>query len=249
MSARPPRSPLTRRARWSRRAGVPRPRPPACDLSLRHGDRRTAPPHPRAAGGRPPPRLLARRAAISRRRLAAAIGLRVFDRERGWAEALRDADYGGGEATAPPSPPTAASPPRASTGILRLYSRLPARSLAPGGAPVGLTLGRASGCARILSASALPCGIAFNADGARLAVGYFDGTRVDVLDGRSLAPLHPAATARHRQRQLPTRRLGRGRHAAGRRDATNDGSAHARSSPGRRRGAARGGACRRGRTR
>jgi hypothetical protein len=41
---------------------------------------------------------------------------------------------------------------------------------------------------------ALPLGIAFSPDGTRLAVGYDDSTAVDVLDGRSLAPLQAAAT-------------------------------------------------------
>ena len=34
-----------------------------------------------------------------------------------------------------------------------------------------------------------PFGVAFSPDGAQIAVGYDDSTRVDVLDGRTLAPL------------------------------------------------------------
>lgn len=40
-----------------------------------------------------------------------------------------------------------------------------------------------------------PFGIAFSPDGARLAVGYDDSTRVDVLDGRDLSLLFSPATA------------------------------------------------------
>ena len=39
-----------------------------------------------------------------------------------------------------------------------------------------------------------PFGVAFSPDGAQLAVGYFESTRVDVLDGSALAPLFQADT-------------------------------------------------------
>lgn len=113
------------------------------------------------------------------RRLAATMekgGLRVFDRDRGWAETARDEDYDGwafGAAFAPDGGLAAA----AFDGFVRLYGpdlSLRAKVRAPGGDR--------------------PFDVAFDPHGARLAVGYFDSARVDVLDGRDLAPLHAAAT-------------------------------------------------------
>ncbi|MDO9713454.1 caspase family protein [Paracraurococcus lichenis] len=104
-------------------------------------------------------------------------GLRVFDIDRGWAEVARDPDYGGQSygATFAPDGSLATT---SYDGMIRLYppgfALPPLRQRAPGGAR--------------------PLGIAFSADGARLAVGYQDSRRVDVLDGRGLAPLHTAAT-------------------------------------------------------
>ncbi len=40
-----------------------------------------------------------------------------------------------------------------------------------------------------------PFAVAFSPDGARIAVGYGDSTKVDVLDGRTLAPVFAADTA------------------------------------------------------
>ena len=145
---------------------------------------------------------------------------------------MRDADYGGGSSYGAAFAPDGRLATTSFDGQIRLYppglAWPPLRRRAPGGER--------------------PFGIAFSADGARLAVGYDDSTRVDVLDGRSLAPLHPAATGGIDNGDLAHGRLGRGRHAAGRRALPGR---HGRlpSSPGRRRGAARGGACRRGRTR
>ena len=114
------------------------------------------------------------------RYLAATLGwggVRVFDRDRGWAEVARDGSYGDqsyGAAFAPDGRLATTS----YDGMIRLYGRdfaLPPRALrAPGGDR--------------------PFGVAFSRDGARLAVGYDDSTRVDVLDGHSLVPLHAAAT-------------------------------------------------------
>jgi WD40 repeat protein len=39
-----------------------------------------------------------------------------------------------------------------------------------------------------------PYSLAFHPDGSRIAVGYFDSRRVDVVDGRSLTPLFAANT-------------------------------------------------------
>ena len=103
-------------------------------------------------------------------------GVRIFDRDRGWAELPRDGSYGAqsyGAAFAPDGRLATTS----LDGMIRLYGRdfaLPPRALrAPGGDR--------------------PFGVAFSRDGARLAVGYAESTRVDVLDGHSLVPLHAAA--------------------------------------------------------
>lgn len=39
-----------------------------------------------------------------------------------------------------------------------------------------------------------PFGVSFHPDGGRIAVGYYDSTRVDVLDAATLAPLHAPST-------------------------------------------------------
>jgi WD40 repeat protein len=104
-------------------------------------------------------------------------GLRVFDRQGGWAEAMRDVEYGDdshGAAFAPDG--------RLATtgfdGLVRLYPpdlvRVPLRQRGRGGTN--------------------PFGIAFSSDGAQLAVGYEDSWQVDVLDGQSLTPLFSVAT-------------------------------------------------------
>ena len=80
--------------------------------------------------------------------------------------------------TASPSRRTAASPPRATTAT--------SASTAPtGGSP---RKAKAPGGAR-------PFGIAFSPDGAQLAVGYDDTTRVDVLSGQTLAHLFSPDTS------------------------------------------------------
>jgi WD40 repeat protein len=113
-------------------------------------------------------------------RLAAVLGssrgLRIYAKQTaGWAEEARDEDYGDNSYGA-----DFASDGRLATtsydGKIRIYSGdlrgtiRPSRVLrAPGGDH--------------------PFGIAFSPDGARLAVGYQDTTRVDRLDARTLAPL------------------------------------------------------------
>jgi DNA-binding beta-propeller fold protein YncE len=50
---------------------------------------------------------------------------------------------------------------------------------------------------------AQPYGLAFSPDGAQIAVGYGDSTRVDVLDGRTLAPMFEADVGWHARRSIP----------------------------------------------
>ena len=112
-------------------------------------------------------------------RLAAALvrgGLRVYAKEHGWDEAVRDEDYqgrSGGAAFAPDGRLATTSFDRK----LRLYSPGVAGTVRP-----TVTV-EARGGRR-------PLGIAFSpTDGARLAVGYDGGPPVDVLDGHTLANL------------------------------------------------------------
>ncbi|WP_158599931.1 caspase family protein [Azospirillum cavernae] len=109
------------------------------------------------------------------RRLAATLGgangVRLYDRERNWAETARDADYGGDSYGAAFS-----QDGRLATsgydGKVRLYDAALRRQAVWD-----------SGSGQ------RPFGVAFSPDGRRLAVGFTDSTRVALLDGRSLAPL------------------------------------------------------------
>jgi DNA-binding beta-propeller fold protein YncE len=97
-------------------------------------------------------------------------GLRVFDRDREWAEAFRDTNYGDSIYGL-----TFATDGRlASTsrdGMIRLYDRDFRPVVTPRKAPGGNE----------------PLGIAFSPDGSKLAVGYADAAAVDLFDGHSLA--------------------------------------------------------------
>src|ERR1700730_330083 len=111
--------------------------------------------------------------------LAAALGsgrgLRGFAKQTGWAEEARDEDYGSNSYGAD----FAADGRLATTsldGEIRVYTGDLRGTIRPGHvvpAPGGDQ----------------PFGIAFSPDGARLAVGYEDTTRVDLLDAGTLAPL------------------------------------------------------------
>jgi len=113
-------------------------------------------------------------------RLAAGIksenGIKIWE-TAGWRQVAEDRDYGGdvyGLAFAADGRLAATS----EDGHIRLYGadgRLAKKAKAPGGA--------------------LPFGIAFSRDGARLAVGYTDTTRVDVLSGQTLAHLFSPDTS------------------------------------------------------
>jgi WD40 repeat protein len=114
------------------------------------------------------------RATTDGRRLAAGLhganGIRVWD-TTSWQLAFQDADHGGavyGLAYARDGRLAATS----FDGHIRLYDangRRLAKVKAPGGA--------------------CPYGIAVSPDGTRLVVGYFDSTRIDVLDAATLQPL------------------------------------------------------------
>ncbi len=103
--------------------------------------------------------------------LGGANGVRLYDRERNWAETARDADYGGTSYGAAFS-----QDGRLATsgydGKVRLYDASLRRQAVWN-----------SGDGQ------RPFGVAFSPDGQRLAVAFTDSTRVALLDGRSLAPL------------------------------------------------------------
>jgi WD40 repeat protein len=111
-------------------------------------------------------------------RLAAVLGgkgLRVYARETGWAEAARDEDYGD-QSYGADFAPGGRLATTSWDGKVRLYSADPHGSARP---------------VRVVQAPGgkQPVGIAFNPDGARLAVGYEDTTGVDRLDASTLVPL------------------------------------------------------------
>jgi WD40 repeat protein len=104
--------------------------------------------------------------------LAGDGGLRIFDRDKKWAEVFRDTDYGDsiyGVAFAADGRLATTS----FDGMIRLYDS-DFRPVAP---PKNGSSGNE------------PFGIAFNPDGSKLAVGYADVSAVDRFDGQSMALL------------------------------------------------------------
>jgi len=111
-------------------------------------------------------------------RLAAgfARGLRVYAKERGWSEVARDDDYGD-QVYGVDFAPDGRLATTSYDGKVRLYAPGAAGAIRP-----AVTVEAPGG--------KQPYRIAFSPpDGARLAVGYADAPRVDLLDGHSLATL------------------------------------------------------------
>lgn len=103
-------------------------------------------------------------------------GIRVFDREKEWAEAFRDDSYGDSSYGA-----TFARDGRLATaaldGLIRLY-RYDPNAASPNFRRVGNPVKTSTGDR--------PFRIAFTPDGKRLAVGYYDVVAVDILDGTTV---------------------------------------------------------------
>lgn len=103
-------------------------------------------------------------------------GLRVWESQQFKPVAI-DTDYQGRGAWVSFAPDGRLAT-AAFDGLIRLYSadfRLLAKQPAPGGKT--------------------PYSLAFSPDGERLAVGQYEGAKVDILSGRTLEPLYAAATA------------------------------------------------------
>lgn len=106
--------------------------------------------------------------------LARGGGLRVYARERDWAEIARDENYGDTSYGANFAPDGGRLATAADDGKVRLYS------------------GDLNGDIRpVVTAAPVsdPYSVAFSPDGTHLAVGDLDSAAVVLLDGRTLAPL------------------------------------------------------------
>jgi WD40 repeat protein len=102
-------------------------------------------------------------------------GLRVYDRARQWTETFRDIDYG--ESAAIYGLAFASNDSRLATtsydGKVRLYDREFKLAVPP----------------KKVGGGDQPFRIAFSPDGAKLAIGFEDAPKVELLDGHSLASL------------------------------------------------------------
>jgi WD40 repeat protein len=115
-------------------------------------------------------------------------GLRIFDRDKDWAAAFRDDQYGGNSFGAEFSP-DGWLVTTSYDGLIRRYA-YEATSDRPNYHRVGEPLKAPSGDR--------PRGVAFCRGGTRVAVGYDDAAAVDILDGATLKHLggHRPADAR-----------------------------------------------------
>jgi WD40 repeat protein len=102
------------------------------------------------------------------------VGLRIYGRDKGWAEIARDDAYGDGSYGASFAPDGRLAVVALDLKV-RLYASNPSGSIKP--------------VAIFKTPGVPPFSIAFSPDGARLAVGYYDAPVVDLLDGQTLAPL------------------------------------------------------------
>src|ERR1700730_582236 len=108
--------------------------------------------------------------------LGGLVGLRVFDRNKNWSEALSDHQYGDHSfGAAFPSDGRLAT--SSFDGLIRSYQYDP-NSDSPNFRRVGEPFKAPSG--------KLPKGVAYSPGGKLLAVGYYDVAAVDVLDGTKL---------------------------------------------------------------
>ncbi len=151
-------------------------RPAGADLPVRSCQRRAVQTDRRPAGRRQSPDVLAGRPPPGGDALGGRNGIRLYDRDRGWGEAARDADYGDksyGAAFAPDGRLATTS----FDGKVRLYA-----AELQGAAHPAVAIDAPDG--------RQPFGVAFSpTDATRLAIGYDDGTAVTLLDGASLAEL------------------------------------------------------------
>jgi WD40 repeat protein len=138
-------------------------------------------------------------------RLAAMLsrdGLRIYGRERDWAELARDVDYGKDHSYGADFAPDGRLATTAWDGKVRLYANDCVGNIRP--------------IHTITLTDDLPSGIVFSPDGSHLAVGSEKASIVTLLNGRDLSPswadlrvLDPSIGDRSRFEQVPTNNLSR----------------------------------------